>query len=63
MYIEIESNFYQNRKAVLSHFATNQTFNSNDNIMYSRLNSLITKKHLTLLTQLFKTLSQMKILL
>jgi len=43
-YIEIESSFYQNGKAVLSHFATNQAFNSNDNSMYSKLNSLVTRK-------------------
>ncbi len=44
VYIEIESSFYQNGKDILSHFATNQTFNNNDNSMYSKLNSLVTRK-------------------
>jgi regulator of extracellular matrix RemA (YlzA/DUF370 family) len=57
MYIEIESSFYQNGKAVLNHFTTNQTSNSNDNIIYSRLNSLITRKTFNPVNTTFQELS------
>jgi len=55
-YIEVESSFYQNGKDILSYFATNQTFNNTDNSIYSKLNSLVTRKTFNPVNQTFKEL-------